>query len=373
MAGVWADTSDRKTAAQQLNEETMPFHSRFWTLTLTTIALMSVSGCVCVGGNNTGRSGDIIITWNFNGGGCASVPDVTSIAVTIPGQTLENGGLYGCINAGSPGIRLTNFRAGTYSYTVSGRNSAGQTLYEATGKVVVSGDVAVDVTLLPTASAKGSTRFYWGFPPSSTLSCNDVPRVDVWINGSVIQTVNCWDGYAGDINRPAGPGILVTGITPGQNALTLTAGDSFNSDVFYYFRSDRTFTVVAGAETAENTTLDFAVGSLPVKWTFSNGATQLTCEQAGVATVFVNLRDSTGQLLYANAGFETPCRNGQGVQGVVFSYLYSGSYQVVVQGYGTGNVLYSTSQANPPVGTVTAGSFPVIDNPQATQVVVLTP
>lgn len=348
----------------------MSLPSRFWTLSLALTAVMASSGCVCVT-TPTGGSGDITFTWSFNGAGCTAVPDVASIAITIPGETLTNGGVYGCVNGNPPvaGIVLEKFRPGTYNFTISARNTAGQTLYEASGKVTVNGSVAVDVTLLPLAGVKGSTRFFWTFPSTGpVIDCNTISAVDVYINDALIQSFDCWTGFAGDVNHAAGNGALITGITPGQNSLTLTARDANDA---YYYRSDRTFTAVAGGETAENTTLEWAVGLLPIKWTFSDGVSQLTCEQAGVTSVYVNFKDSSGSLVYGGAGAQVPCRNNDGVQGQVF-YLYTGNYSVYVQATDPGGNLYSTNQTTPPSGSVQAGSFPIIDNPTPTPVLVLT-
>ena len=73
--------------------------------------------------------------------------------------------------------------------------------------------------------------------------------------------------------------------------------------------------VTAGNDVFETTTLDWAVGSLPVKWTFSNGVTTVNCAQAGVTSMNVNFRDSAGNLVYGNNGTDVPCVNGNGRQG----------------------------------------------------------
>lgn len=333
----------------------MTAHSRFLTTLIAAVALVG-SGCV-INTTPTGNPGDITFTWTFNNGKpCSSVPDVVQITIEIPGQSLQNGGRYGCINAGTAGIKLLNFRGGTYRYTVSGQNSAGQTMYTNNGTVIVNGDVAEAVDLNPTVDAKGQAYVKWVFPAGSTVDCQTITAVDVSINGALIQSAACATGFSAN-------GVFISGITPGNNTLTLAARDA---NGFFYYRSDRNLVVTAGNDVFETTTLDWAVGSLPVKWSFNNGVTIVSCAQAGVTMVNVNLRDSAGTLVYGNAGTDVPCTNASGQQGTVFPFLYGGNYELFLQAYGTGNVLYHTNLSVPPRVTVTPGTFPIIDNPNIT-------
>lgn len=337
----------------------MSAHSRFLSMTVLASVVMASSGCVCV--TNNGRNGDIILTWNFDGNPCHLVPDVTQVRVVIPGQTLQNNGVYGCVNAGTAGIRLLDFRPGTYDYIITGEDARGVAMYDAAGKITVNGDVAFDVTLRANSNARGIARLYWVFPQGSNVDCRFISAVDISVNGALITSVACTDGLAS-----AGPGVPITGITPGQNSFTLAARDA-NS--FYYYRTDFTLGVYGGGEIADTRTLQWAVGSLPIRWTFSNGANSYDCAQAGVSTVFVNLIDSAGQLVYGGAGTEVNCFDGA-FQGTVFPYLYGGNYGLVVQARDSANRVYSTNQVTPPVATVTPGQFPVLNS--GTQIVLMT-
>ncbi len=109
--------------------------------------------------------------------------------------------------------------------------------------------------------------------------------------------------------------------------------------------------------------LDWDVGSLPVRWAFRDGAATLTCAQAGVTSVFLNLRTTTSQptLLYPNAGAEVPCTDATTGQATVFPYLPKGTFDVFFQAVGTGGRLYKTDQTTPPRVTVQAGQFPQLD------------
>lgn len=331
----------------------MTAYSRYVPL-LALTALMTTSGCICVtgggGGGGGGARGNVTFLWTFQGRQCFEVPEVTSVAITIPGQTLQNNGVFGCTNAGTAGITLLDFRGTSYTYTIRGLNSVGQVVYESAGSFVVNGNVTVTADLQPTASATGSVYVTWSFPAGSPVNCSNLAAVDIEVNGAQWASKTCQEGATS-------PGVLIQGLTVGTNAITLLARDSNN---FYYYRTDASFPVFAGGASAQQFTLQWAVGSLPIKWTFNNGATQVNCAQAGATQVNVNLRDAQGTYLYGAAGYDVPCLSS-GEQGTVFPYLYAGTYQVFLQAYGTGGVLYKSSFTAPPQATVTAGQFPTLD------------
>jgi hypothetical protein len=334
-------------------------------------AVMSASGCVCV--TNGATRGDVTFLWTFNGRSCAFVPNVTQVTIQIPGQTLQNGGVYPCVTGGTAGITLLNFRPGTYSYSIQGRNNAGAVLYEASGTFEVDGNVTVNVDLVPSPNAPGAAAFTWRFPPSSfaqepTCAQTEGPivRVLIRIDGDPVgQEFDC---SAGDRRaNPTTPGVVFPSLAAGTHTIDLAARDVNN---FYYYRKLSSFTVVAGGTTDNEYFFDWGVGSLPMKWTFNNGTTQVDCAQAGVSRVTIQLRDSRQQDLYPGSGVEVPCVQG-GVQGTRFPFLYPDTYQVYLQARGAGGALYTTNFTTPPTATVIAGQFPVID--VTTQTFVLTP
>lgn len=344
---------------------------RFLSLAAAAVAVMSASGCVCVTGGTS--RGDVTFLWSFNGRQCALVPDVTQVTIQIPGQTLENGGIYPCVTAGTAGITLLNFRAGTYSYAIQGRNNAGAVLYEASGSFTVNGNVTVNVDLPPSSTAPGAAQFTWRFPPSSTAqqpTCGQaegpIVSVLIRIDGDTQgQEFNC---AAGDVRaNPQATGVVFPNLTVGTHTIDLAARDTNN---FYYYRKVSSFVVVAGGTTSNEFTFDWGVGSLPIKWTFNNGVTQVDCAQAGINTVTVQLRDSGGQDLYPGSGADVPCAMG-GVQGTRFPFLYADTYQLFIQAVGTGGVLYRSNFTTPPTAAVTAGQFPLLD--VTTQTFVMTP
>ena len=144
----------------------------------------------------------------------------------------------------------------------------------------------------------------------------------------------------------------------GTASLSLAAADM---NGFVYFRKQTSAQVVPSASTPVTVTLDWDVGSLPVKWQLKDGTQTLTCAQAGVTSVFLNLRTAQGTFLYADAGAEVPCADAMTGQGTVFPYLPQGSFEAFFQAVGTGGKLYKTNQMTPPRVTVRAGQFPVLD------------
>jgi hypothetical protein len=346
---------------------------------VTGLAAMFVllSGCVIGGGGGGGSRGDVTFLWRFNSASCAAVPEVTQVTIAIPGQTLSNGGVYACNSGGTDGITLLDFRPGTYTYTIEGRNNGGSVLYASSGTFIVNGSVTVQPNLAPNANAPGSIYLNWTFPPSSIsggqpASCaqtsGPISNVDVSVDGAAPTALRCTDGQTN-------PGVLIQGLAGGTHTIKLDARDA---NGFYYYQKVSSFTVVAAQASQQTFTFDWYAGSLAIRWAFANSATQLTCAQAGiqrgvqlnVPTVYVNLRDSQGNYLYASPGVEVPCQTAT-TQGTVFPYLPPGTYQFFAQAYGTGNVLYQTSTVAPITVSVASGQFPVIDG--TTQIALMTP
>src|SRR5512140_1020989 len=142
------------------------------------------SGCVIV---NHGQSGDITFTWTFNGRSCAQA-GISQVQVTIPGETLDNGGLYACTVAGSDGITLHSFAAGTYDYTLQGLNAGGTVTYQASGSFGIDGDQIVHADLMPVGGPTSYALLGWTFPANWASAAPDCANatatyVDVQIDG----------------------------------------------------------------------------------------------------------------------------------------------------------------------------------------------
>jgi hypothetical protein len=336
----------------------------------TAALLLALSGCVFV--LPSGTKGDVVFTWTFGDAitGCALVPGVVDVLVEIPGQALQNGGVFPCTDVSRmDGVRLTDFFAGDYDYTITARDGSRNPLYRRSGTFIVDGTVSVPVQLLPVLGAQGGAYLTWTFPATGAsagqpATCAQLPgpieKIQVKIDDATPQEFTCAAGQTS-------PGLRVDGLAAGSHTIDLSARDASG---FFYFRKISSFTVAPGSWGAQHFSLDWLAGSLAVKWTFSNGAPQ-SCSQAGLTEVNVNLRlAGTTTWLYGDAGFIQPCFNG-GVQGTVFPYLYGGTYEVFFQAQGSAG-LYTSSkplQALPTVA-VTAGVFPVLDG--ASRVIPLT-
>lgn len=341
----------------------MNANTRFLSFAAAAMLMMSASGCICVTGGGGGSRGNVTFTWTFSGRQCFEVPDVTTVAIQIPGQTLQNNGRYPCTSNGTAGITLLDFRAGTYNYTIQGLNTAGTVIYSAQGNFTINGNVSEAVDLTPTGNAKGSIFVTWTFPAGTTVTCANLAAVQISIDGAMPGTeVQCTAGTTS-------PGVEIQNLAPGQHSIDLAARDQAG---FFYYRKQSSFVVIAGGSTSQQYQLDWAVGSLALKWSFSNGVTQLNCAQAGVSQLRIDIRDSQGTDIYGANGVTVPCL-ANGLQGTRFPYLYAGNYTVFLQGAGTAGAIYKSNFTTPPQRTVTAGQFPDIDNPTPTEVILMQP
>ncbi len=336
--------------------------NRFFAFALATL-LMSASGCVCV--SNRGVSGNVAFSWSFGGNPCALVPDIASVTIQIPGETLNNQGVYSCLNSGSPGIVLLKFRPGTYSYTIQGRNNLDQVIYAGAGTFVVNGDVGVNVNLQPSGSPSGAVLVHWNLP--GNRACADaVPGVqggigfvDIVVDGATPSRQACNAGIVGS------QGLTISSLTAGTHTVELRAFATGSQ--FQYLGTINSVAITAGGTIAAEFSLAYTVGSLPLKWQFLANGVAVSCEQLGNPAVYVNLKDSTGVFVYRNAdgsdspGYSVPCKDSQGIQGARFPYLYGGSYQLFIQTVAN-SVLYRSNQTNPPTVVVTSGVFPNLDN-----------
>ncbi|MFO0594156.1 MAG: hypothetical protein U0228_02595 [Myxococcaceae bacterium] len=327
----------------------MSAHTRFLSSILAVTALMSASGCICVTGPS-GTNGDISFTWTLNGRSCAMAQDVTQVVVQMPGQTLQNNGVYGCTNGGSNGIKLLNFRPGTYSYTIAAQNAQGSAVFSASGTVVVNGDVAVSVDLKPTGNATGTAYVAWTLPQGTTVTCQYLAAVDITIDNATQPTSSqCTTGlYSGGSTLQG----VAFNLAPGTHTIQLDARDSAG---IYYYRKISSFTVEAAQTSQQIFSLDWLVGTVPIRFNFSNGITQLTCAQAGVSMVHLTFRDAQN----TDYTQDVPCQLGN-IDGYT-PYMYAGSYTVFASAVGTAGAQYSNFQTNSPaqpVVSVQAGVFP---------------
>ncbi len=304
-----------------------------------------------VGGGGGALVGNVTFQWTFAGGTCSQNPAVASVHITIPGQTLQNSGVYSCLSNNFPGIVLHDFSPGTYSFTITGDDSVGTTLFSGAGNFTVNGDITVTVDLTPAGGPNSYAFLTWTFPPNSssaTPNCTQagVTTVTYSIDGATPVSVNCADGF----NTT---GVQTGYVAAGAHSLVLDAYDSSNYRWYTYTGS---LTTYAGNPVSDAISFQWGVGGAVVKWTIEDqtGTTVLSCAQAGITTVYVNFSADGSTWLYPGSGDAQPCANGS----AIYSALYPGTYAVSVQGTGAGNVVYATGTNPAPGVVVVAGQFP---------------
>jgi hypothetical protein len=309
------------------------------------LSVTSLSGCVISG--NGPYSGNVQFTWSFAGLTCSSVPQVASVAITIPGEILENNGVYPCLTNNYPGIVLHDFLPATYSFTIQALDANGTVLYSASGGFSVNGDVAVTVDLTPTAAAPSYAYLTWSFPPNSisanpTCSQAGVDVVDVTIDQGQPQRYACSDGQTQ-------PGALTVPLNAGQHTITLVASSQAIGYPYYWLLRG-VLQTTASTPVSAAYLLQWAVGGVSVQWQISGN------DCFNIPVIYVNFRDSNGNFLYPGAGDRQNCTDGLAPGGAIrYDYLPQGNYSLTLQGLASGGFLY-TNYPYTPV-TITAGYF----------------
>ncbi|MBF5044267.1 hypothetical protein FGE12_17850 [Aggregicoccus sp. 17bor-14] len=302
----------------------------------------------CDGGyDSSALGGDVNFTWTIAGRFCAQMPDIHGIQVTIPGETLANDGYYACNTAGYDGIELHDFRPGTYSFKLEAVNQLGDVTYAATGNFRVNGDVRVSVDLTPVGGPSSYAYLYWTLPAANGYarpSCYQAGVTDVWVR--IDQTwgsFSCADGTGEE-------GVLTQYLQPGTHEIEIVAGgyDSSGNELAlsHYVGTLQT---VSGKPVFADYSL-WAVGTAALKWQpYTSGGTKLSCDDAGLTKVAINVQDASGKFLYGDAGLEFGCKEAP----VTLNYLRPGTYSIYVKASGPGGS-YLSSTSNPKRFTVSA-------------------
>lgn len=87
--------------------------------------------------------------WSFDGQSCAQESLVDSVHIVIPGESLDNDGVFPCSVRGVDGIVLHDFAPGRYSFSIDAIDYDGTLSYSGGGTFVVDGDTFVSVDLSP--------------------------------------------------------------------------------------------------------------------------------------------------------------------------------------------------------------------------------
>jgi hypothetical protein len=318
---------------------------------LATVLLASA----CVVRDRRNPPGDVTFSWTFYGYTCQQASDVASVRITIPGESLANGGVYPCTSNNYPGIVLHDFVAGTYSFTIEGLSNTGVQLYVASGTFVVNGNILVNVDLLPPGPNSSWSLLTWTFPAEQgiTRPCEDrsIVHVDVQIDNGQVTRYRCVDGITN-------PGVRSAMVTPGTHTINLWAVDASN---YVYYSLSSSLTTLQNSQAQSQYALLWAVGGTSLTWTLTNGATSPTCAQAGLTTMYVDFYNrQTGRYLFGTDNYlswdriDNFCANRTYV---FWSFLPPGTYEVYMRAVGNG-VSYASNFQSPRTVTVTAGQFP---------------
>jgi hypothetical protein len=280
-------------------------------------------------------SGDVTFLWAFSGStfdSCADVPEVRAVRITIPGQSLHNGGVYACNTAGVDGITLRAFAPGGYSYTVEAVGSSNEVLYAAGGSFTVNGNKQVNVLLDPVTPppAPGDVTFLWTFPNGRCTNVPDVKSIRITIPGEVLA-----NGGIYACNTAGVDGIVLRSFRPGNYSFTLEAL-SYSGTVLY--KDNGSFTVngsVRVSVTLAPVTPPPAPGDVTFLWSFPNGR---CADVPEVKSIRITI---PGEPL-ANGGIY-PC-NTAGVDGIVLHDFRPGNYSFTLEALSYSNtVLYTGS------------------------------
>lgn len=315
---------------------------------LSLIAALLATGCVVQNRveeprPTPPRPGHISFTWNFEGKGCLEVPEVRWVRVIIPNEQLENDGYFPCNTAGIDGIKLLNFRAGNYNFTVDGVDANNKTIYTASGTLAVNGDITVPLTL-SRVGAREQLQIYWTFGKGQ-LSCEAAGVDEVWVRFGNDEPVS-WPCRSTDpATGIAVEGLAIKGIDAGTYPIELqgvtlvpSADGSGGFDRQVWYGVSLNLPVAAGVENNFKVKLDDVAAWVTFKPSFSGGH---NCFTAGVDTLAIRLFDRSGQEIgFQYTGACTELENG-----ITWDYLpaadsfdrttqlWTGTYTVQIEGW----------------------------------------
>jgi hypothetical protein len=291
------------------------------------------------------QPGDVTFHWSFaSSGHCADMTDVKSIHITIPGQTLANGGVYACNTAGVDGITLHDFAPGNYTYTLEAINYDGQVIFSGSGFFTVNGNVLVTATLTPASGASSYAYISWSFPAtgsSSNPTCTQagVVSVDASIDGGPWSRLDCALGWGSSQ-------VATPYLTQGSHTLAFIAWSSGGQP---YYSGEGTVVTRTGAPVAASFQLK-PVGGMALRWELFDGFSYRSCAEAGLSGMLINLRNkATGVLVYGVAGDAQSCTGAP----IIYSYLEPGDYEVYIRGMSGSSIAY-TNESSPTTLTVKA-------------------
>jgi hypothetical protein len=324
-------------------------------LLATFLCLTAAStGCIIIDNDNDNGPnprGDVTFLWTFGNTGtgrCADNPEVKKVRISIPGETLLNGGVYACNTAGVDGITLRDFAPKSYSYTIEALNYTDTVLFKSSGTFTVNGDVRQNVNLTPANTQSSYAYVSWSFPAntnSSTPNCTQagVTHVDVRIDNGTWERLECVKGES-----VTGKSISSPYLAPGSHTIELVGVYVSGTAATPYYYASGTLTTQAGSPVSASYSL-WAVGGMALRWELIDGSVGKTCTQAGLTQVAIHLYDEQrGEYVYGTTGDVQRCDGAP----IIYRFLRPGNYKVFIEG--TGSAGTYTNRSTPASMTVTA-------------------
>jgi hypothetical protein len=173
------------------------------------------------------QRGDVTFLWTLGGLRCDQARDIIGVNITIPGESLVNGGRYACSTANVDGITLHDFRPGSYAFTLQGVDFQNQLRFQATGTFIIDGDKTVMVDLVPTGSPGSYAYLNWTFPGNSSCAQAGVSSVDITLDGQPPVNFPCTEGQAT-------PGLRTPYLSPGLHDIAFVARAPSGQPLYSY-------------------------------------------------------------------------------------------------------------------------------------------
>ena len=284
-----------------------------------------------------GRSGDVTFLWMFDGLRCDEARDIRGVNITIPGESLLNGGRYGCSTNNVDGITLHDFVPGTYSYRLEAVDYRNVVIFEASGTFVINGDATVSVDLAPVGGGNQTSYAFltWTLPGNQTCAQAGVATVDITLENEPTVNFPCTDGQQI-------PGLKTPYLVPGRYFIDIVAKDSAGRPLYY--GSDE---IVTQAFSARSFEFALVSGGASIAWRFSDGSVTFDCAQldpSGNQLVGLNFQNvNTGEWVYGNEGDFHRCST----KPIVYSFLRPGFYKVSLYARTSNGVEYRSNPAIP--------------------------
>lgn len=325
---------------------------------LALLSLMSLTqGCIIIGDGGPDPVPvdlpDVTFSWYFGGKTCLETPEVETVRIRIPGETLKNNGEYPCRQESFDGITLLDFYDGSYPYTVEAFDQYNELLFSTSGTFVITdGNVIEQVDLIPVGSAPTFAYLSWTLPASSqhaNPNCEQagVTHVDVLFDGEQWVRYACADGLGTRAVRSPY-------LDAGEHTVYFRAtyvNSQTSEDRGYYFKSGALFTEVG--RPASNLFNLAWYGGAKLTWEVWDEAGQKsTCAAELLSTVYVNFKRANGSFVYAGSGDARPCTEAV----TYYDELEPGTYEVYISARASDGVLYNNNSTVPEF-TVVAGVF----------------